>query len=58
MMVNVKNDEKKCGNCFWFTKADNPVSQVTHYCKLHYMQEAKRKNEKACNDWCEGGKCQ
>ena len=43
--------EHRCGNCFWFTKADNSYKFNEHYCKLHYMQEARRKKEKACGDF-------
>lgn len=45
--------EHRCGNCFWFTKADNSYKFNEHYCKLHYMQEARRKKEKACGDFQE-----
>lgn len=46
--------ESKCGDCVWFTKIDNPESEYTHYCKLHYSEEIRRKNEKACLDWTRG----
>ena len=56
-MANTKS-EKTCGDCFWLTRIDEPASpRVTHYCRLHYTQEARSKNESACNDYrYEGGK--
>ena len=45
--------ENKCGDCFWFTKTDNRYKTYDHYCKLHYMQEMRHKNEKACGDFKE-----
>ncbi len=43
--------ENTCGQCFWFTRADNRYKFNEHYCKLHYMQEARHKKEKACGDF-------
>lgn len=51
--------ENKCGDCFWFTKTAsvyNIGSNIyDHYCKLHYMQEMRYKNEKACSDFKKRG---
>lgn len=57
----IKNDifeqvENTCGGCFWFIKADNRYKFYEHYCRLHYMQEMRYKNEKACGDFMERGK--
>lgn len=49
---NVKKmDKNKCGECFWFTIMDNEYKTYDHYCKLHYMQEMRHKNERACGDF-------
>jgi hypothetical protein len=52
--------ENTCGDCFWFTRVVNIYKFNEHYCKLHYMQEARHKKEKACVDFQErvlnGGK--
>lgn len=46
--------ENKCGNCFWLTKIEEPTSNCfTHYCKLHYTEEIRFENEKACRDFTE-----
>lgn len=57
----MESNERTCGNCFWFTEMSNrrvayDYKNYDHYCKLHYAEELRHKNEKACNDWCEGGK--
>lgn len=45
------------GDCFWFTKTASVYNIgyniFDHYCKLHYMQEIRHKNEKACGDFTE-----
>ena len=46
-------EKNKCGECFWFTKMDNRCKPYDHYCKLHYMQEIRYKDEIACSDFTE-----
>ena len=48
-----EDGENKCGECFWFTKLDNRCKPYDHYCKLHYMQEIRYKDEIACSDFTE-----
>lgn len=45
--------KNKCGDCFWFTKANSRYKFYEHYCKLHYMQEVRHKKEIACGDFKE-----
>ena len=49
-------EKNKCGNCFWFTRVVNIYNFNKYYCKLHYMQEARHKDETACSDFQERGK--
>ena len=46
----------KCGDCFWFTKTDKKYKIYDHYCKLHYMQELRHKDNIACGDFKERDK--
>jgi hypothetical protein len=50
-------EENKCGDCFWFTKTASVYNIgyniYDHYCKLHFTEELRHKNEKACMDFKE-----